>query len=119
MTTQPRFIDMTPTWAECVNIFALALERGNASGRDAAMKEIRRMAELADVASVILGAHRRPDAPAIPEADAIRDAARDAAAMLDVYTSPSGRNGPNVATRGQAVTAAATLRSVLKLESGK
>lgn len=68
-----RTIDMTPTWSEVLGLCLEAYENGNAKGRAAAMGELQRMAHLADCASIIMGAHRRPDAPAIPEAQAIRD----------------------------------------------
>ena len=66
-----RSIDMTPTWSEIVDMLALAIENGGARGRDAAMVELKRMAKLADIAAIVMGSHRRPDAPAIPEATAI------------------------------------------------
>lgn len=68
MTT---FIDMTPTWSEILGTLLQVRDHGDAKGRTYATGELQRMAKLADIASIILGAHRRPDAPAIPEADAI------------------------------------------------
>lgn len=41
-------IDMTPTWLGILPLLLAALENGTAEGRNAAMTELRRMAQLAD-----------------------------------------------------------------------
>ena len=41
-------IDITPTWAGVLPILIAAIERGNATGRGAAVAELKRMAEAAD-----------------------------------------------------------------------
>lgn len=65
------YVDLTPTWRETLTMLLALIENGDAKGRLTAVEELARMATLADVASIIMGAHRRPDAPAIPEADAL------------------------------------------------
>lgn len=57
-------IDMTPTWEETAAMLATILERGNPEGRAHALKELQRMGRLADVAMIVMGGHRRDDAPA-------------------------------------------------------
>lgn len=46
--TEQRKIDLTPTWAEAMTIYALALENGTGEGRAAARKELARVAEILD-----------------------------------------------------------------------
>lgn len=94
----PTTIDMTPTWSEILGMLLTGFENGNATGRKIALDELRRMADLADCASIIMGAHRRPDAPEIPEAQAIKarlesmsaifDADSQARAMADYASHP-------------------------------
>lgn len=44
----PRTIKMGMTWAQAVEIYMLALENGNAEGKEMAKEELRRMAKLLD-----------------------------------------------------------------------
>ena len=46
--TGPRFIDMTPTWTETVQICTAVLENGTEEGRKAAREELHRMASILD-----------------------------------------------------------------------
>jgi hypothetical protein len=41
-------LDMTPTWVGILPVYLAAFEDGNATGREAAKKELYRMAQLAD-----------------------------------------------------------------------
>jgi len=82
--TETTYLDMTPTWEEMASLFFQLIYRGDATGRKTALNEIRRMGRLADMATIILGGHRRPDAPAIPEADAIK-ARLDAFAAIKIW----------------------------------
>jgi hypothetical protein len=42
-----RFIDMTPTWPEALNMYRALIESGTEEGRATAWAELARMAELA------------------------------------------------------------------------
>lgn len=43
-----RYIDMTPTWPQAVEILIAALEDGTDTGKAAARAEFRRMAQILD-----------------------------------------------------------------------
>lgn len=70
MTTKT--IDMTPTWEETATVLHRLATDGDAQGRAYALDEMRRMGKLADIAMLILGGHRRDDAPAPCDLDELR-----------------------------------------------
>lgn len=41
-------IDLTPTWSEILGTLLMVYENGNTTGRAAALKELQRMAGMAD-----------------------------------------------------------------------
>ena len=94
-------IDMTPTWEETAAMLFTIIERGDTTGRAHALKELQRMGRLADIAMIVMGGHRRDDAPApIAPADLlgkavtlIQNAGGDdlAAAMLHRSTETARR----------------------------
>ncbi len=45
-----RTIDITPTWADLVNVLVMLVENGTPEGRANAIAEMRRMAAAADMA---------------------------------------------------------------------
>lgn len=47
--TQIGTIDLTPTWESLVPTFILLIESGNNKGRNAALEELTRMAQIADL----------------------------------------------------------------------
>lgn len=46
---ETRTIDVTPSWSGILNTLLLLYTEGNADGRKAALSELQRMAEIADV----------------------------------------------------------------------
>ena len=48
MNTSPRTIDITPTWRGVLPILLAAYTDGNATGRQTALAELYRMADIAD-----------------------------------------------------------------------
>ncbi len=80
MTTKT--IDMTPTWEETANVLFTLAQRGDAQGQQHALDEMRRMGKLADIASIVLGAHRRDDAPMPIDRDVLRQACVELIAKL-------------------------------------
>lgn len=57
------YIDMTPTWEEIAGTLFAGILYGNSTAQNVAHGEMKRMARLADMAAIILGGKRRPDAP--------------------------------------------------------
>jgi len=55
MTDAPQTIDLTPTWAEAMTILCAALENGTGEGRDAARRELARVAGMLDELADNLG----------------------------------------------------------------
>lgn len=102
-----RTIDMTPTWTEIAPVLVHLIEESSAEGRKTASEELMRMARLADMASIILGSKRRPDAPSIPEAEDIK-AALDSWAELLAYEEDrpaAGTHGAELYAHGYEVLA--------------
>lgn len=100
-------IDLTPTWEETVQTLVALIEGGNADARSTATNELRRMARLADIASIVLGSHRRPDAPKHDSAEAIK-AALSSWQELVAYTEdrpPAGTQGAELYAQADAVKA--------------
>lgn len=46
--TEPRTIDITPTWSSLVPVIVAAIENGTPIGRTAAIEELKRLAKFAD-----------------------------------------------------------------------
>jgi len=46
--TEQRTIDLTPRWADAMQIYIAALEHGTGAGRDAAREELHRVAKILD-----------------------------------------------------------------------
>lgn len=65
-------IDITPTWEETATVLHTLATRGDAQGVAYAHTEMQRMGKLADIAMIILGGHRRDDAPAPMDLDELR-----------------------------------------------
>ena len=42
------YVDVTPKWADIIDIYIAALERGSGSGVEAAREEVRRLAKAYD-----------------------------------------------------------------------
>ncbi|CAH0343682.1 hypothetical protein [Rhizobium sp. CECT 9324] len=102
-----RTIDMTPTWEETVQMLVALIERGDAAGRATAISEMQRMARLADIASIVIGAHRRPDAPSHKGADAIVAALSSWRELLayDAERPVAGTRGAEIYTRAEEAKA--------------
>ena len=49
------YIDMTPTWQQILPTLLLLLRNGDAKGKEEAVKELKRMARVADLAVARLG----------------------------------------------------------------
>lgn len=100
-------IDVTPTWGEVLQVLITLIERGDHEGQQKARAELQRMARLADIASVVLGADRRPDARVPPEAAAIVTALQS---WRDVLDLEDGK--PAVGTAGAKIYARANAARV-------
>ena len=47
-TTEPRTVNLAPTWRAAMSIYIAALENGTGAGREAARAELMRVADILD-----------------------------------------------------------------------
>lgn len=65
---------MTPTWEEITPTLIALVQETSGTALENASHELKRMAVLADIASIAMNAHRRPDAPTQEAGEVIKAA---------------------------------------------